>query len=131
MGAAVGKDAHNAVGYAMLLGTGNASYAPTYTYHWTDATADGAGTHTYTVPKPASALLALHLGISGSNLVVHIGPPAGTNLRCSFVRKQGTSFPAPRFKSCTTTPKFPVSPGKYQLTVTSSTGWAQEIVTIT
>ncbi len=45
MGSAVGKDSAGISGYAMVLGKGDAgSYQPTYTYTWSQAVLDGAGT---------------------------------------------------------------------------------------
>jgi hypothetical protein len=131
MGAAVGKDAHGAIGYAMLLAVGRVTYRPTYIYTWAQAVKDGAGTHLYKVSKPATATLTLHFAFSGPDLVVHIGPPAGSNLHCSLVRQKGGKFPSPQFKPCSASPKFPVSSGQYRFIVTSRIGWAKSDLTIT
>ena len=47
MGAAAGRDSRHHRGYAYLFVGGNARYAPVYTYTWTQAVADGAGTNAY------------------------------------------------------------------------------------
>ncbi len=53
MGAAAGRDSRrHQLGYAYLFVGGNASYKPRYTYTWTQAVADGAGTNAYD-PGPA------------------------------------------------------------------------------
>ena len=56
MGVASGPDAAT-----MIVGSGNASYQPTYSYTWAQAQADGAGNHVYTPP----ATVAVNLAISG------------------------------------------------------------------
>ena len=52
MGAAAGKDKHGIRGFALLLGRGNSRYHPKFIYTWSQAVADGAGKHNYTVHRP-------------------------------------------------------------------------------
>jgi hypothetical protein len=52
MGAAVGKGPSDVEGYAMLLAGGFPGYAPSYSYTWTQAVADGAGTNAYNPGVP-------------------------------------------------------------------------------
>ena len=52
MGAAAGLDNSGVQGYAMLVGMGDSSYVPTYTFTWSAAQADGAGSHTYSPGTP-------------------------------------------------------------------------------
>jgi hypothetical protein len=52
MGAATGVDPSGNSGYAILLGSGNSSYAPVYSYTWQQALADGAGTNAYAPGLP-------------------------------------------------------------------------------
>jgi hypothetical protein len=47
MGAAGGKGRDGKTSFAMLLVGGSTGYAPSYTYTWTKAVADGAGTNVY------------------------------------------------------------------------------------
>jgi hypothetical protein len=55
MGAATGRDSKHHRGYAWLFVGGSAGYSPQYTYRWSKAVADGAGTNTYDPgPSPAS-----------------------------------------------------------------------------
>jgi hypothetical protein len=56
MGAAAGRDLRShRRGYAYLFVGGNASYKPRYTYTWSKAVKDGAGTNTYDPgPSPSS-----------------------------------------------------------------------------
>ncbi len=57
MGLAAGRDSHHSRGYAYLFVGGNAgSYAPVYTYTWSRAVEDGAGSNTYEPGPPPSAL---------------------------------------------------------------------------
>ena len=55
MGASRGLDQNRQVGYAMLIG-GGPSYSPTYSYTWSQAVADGAGTHVYKPGVPNTAV---------------------------------------------------------------------------
>ncbi len=52
MGAVAGWGPGHGKGYGMLLVGGTAAYKPTYTYTWTQAVADGAGTHKYNPGTP-------------------------------------------------------------------------------
>jgi hypothetical protein len=52
MGAAAGLGPQGGHAYAMLLVGGYSGYHPTYTYTWSQALADGAGTHTYNPGVP-------------------------------------------------------------------------------
>jgi hypothetical protein len=52
MGAATGTGPQGGRGYAMLLVAGWSAYHPTYTYTWSQAVADGAGTNTYNPGTP-------------------------------------------------------------------------------
>jgi hypothetical protein len=56
MGAAAGRDSRSHQrGYAYLFVGGNAGYKPRYTYTWSQATKDGAGTNAYDPgPSPSS-----------------------------------------------------------------------------
>lgn len=56
MGAAAGRDSRHRRGYAYLFVGGNAGYKPAYTYTWTQAVEDGAGTNAYD-PGPAPSAL--------------------------------------------------------------------------
>ena len=47
MGAAAGRDSSHHRGYAVLFVGGSLSFTPTYSYTWSKAVADGAGTNTY------------------------------------------------------------------------------------
>jgi hypothetical protein len=131
MGAAAGKDSHGAVGYAMLLGTGNASYSPSYSYTWAQARKAGAGSHSYPVSKPASVALSVQISVTGNNLILRIGPPSGTHLECSLVKTQAGHIPAPSFKPCSTPVTYHnISLASYRFIVTSSIGWASQDLTI-
>jgi hypothetical protein len=116
MGAAAGKGAGGIPNYAELLvggypsGDGDPGYQPTYSYTWTQAVADGAGTHTYdpgspTLPPPdcvvpslkkktlaaAKRLLAgAHCGVG--KIVLRTSPSKkGTVLQQGY--KAGTDLP--------------------------------------
>jgi hypothetical protein len=52
MGAAAGLGPKGGRAYAMLLVGGSSAYQPRYTYLWSQAVADGAGTHTYNPGVP-------------------------------------------------------------------------------
>jgi hypothetical protein len=54
MGAAAGMGRTGLAGYAMLLGEGDRSYHPTYTYTWREARAEGAGTNRYNPGSPGA-----------------------------------------------------------------------------
>jgi hypothetical protein len=52
MGAAAGLGPHRGRVYATILVGGDADYAPTYSYTWSQAVADGAGTNLYKPGRP-------------------------------------------------------------------------------
>lgn len=60
MGAAQIGDVHR-----MIVGAGNASYAPTYSYTWAQAQADGAGTNVYVAP----ATVGIAMNVTGTGTV--------------------------------------------------------------
>jgi hypothetical protein len=54
MGAAAGRGPQGGRAYAMLLVSGDSAYQPAYTYTWSQAVADGAGTNTYDPGVPVT-----------------------------------------------------------------------------
>ena len=75
MGAAAGLDrsSHHR-GYAWIFVGGNSSYTPAYTYTWSQAVEDGAGTNTYDPGPPPSALcnvpIAIGLKLRGASRAI-------------------------------------------------------------
>ncbi len=56
MGAAAGRDSSHHRGYAWLFVGGSAAYTPHYSYRWSQAVADGAGTNTYDPGTPPARM---------------------------------------------------------------------------
>lgn len=132
MGVAAGKDSSGARGYAMLIAKGHSSYTRSYSYRWTQAVADGAGTHNYRVKRPDTRTISISsLSLQGSTLTVYISVPKGISLKCSLSRRQGAHWSASHFRKCGRTTKFQnVDPGEYRVRVRSSLGNVSEIIRI-
>ena len=95
MGAAAGRDSRHHRGYAYIYVGGSSAYHPAYTYTWSQAVADGAGTNTYKpgpspramchipavfglgLPGATRAIEKVHCAV-GKVLQAHSGYAAGT-----------------------------------------------------
>jgi PASTA domain-containing protein len=78
MGAATGAGPKGGRGYAMLLVGGTSAYQPTYTYTWSQAVADGAGTNPY---NPGVPLICVVPGVVSKTLAA--AEKAITNAQCA------------------------------------------------
>jgi hypothetical protein len=67
MGAAAGRGSNHHRGYAWLFVGGDSGFAPSYTYRWSDAVADGAGTNAYDPGPPPSSMCNVPI-VVGLNL---------------------------------------------------------------
>jgi hypothetical protein len=117
MGAAAGRDSQGQVGYAMILGEGTNSYSPDYYYTWAEATAAGAGSHTYVVHRPPPLEVAVQ--VKGHELIVTISARPGARLRCQLTDRVGRRWaPAPFFACRAPGVSYPqVMPGRFRLRV--------------
>lgn len=131
MGAASGIDHAGDHGYAMLLG-GGSDYHPTYTYTWSQAQADGAGTNPYNPGTPSTGfgstpsstshkLKITSLRVRGHHVVVHIAAPPDASLRCSLSPRVGGKWLRDHFVKCwsPSTSYAGVSRGHYRFRVRS------------
>jgi hypothetical protein len=84
MGAAAGPDSSGQQGYAMLLGRGDGTYVPTYTYTRAAAQADGAGTHAYD-PGTPQLTVEVVIGGNGTGAVSDSTGQVCTSGSCSFL----------------------------------------------
>jgi len=76
MGAATGKDQQGEMAYAMLIVGLFNSEVPPYYYTWSQAVADGAGTHVYPVSPPITTVsippittASIHVNIQGRGFI--------------------------------------------------------------
>jgi hypothetical protein len=83
MGAAAGPDASGQQGYTMLLGRGDSSYVPSYTYTWAAAQTDGAGTHAYN-PGIPQMTVQIQIGGSGAGAVSDSNGQVCSSGTCDF-----------------------------------------------
>lgn len=88
MGAAAGPDASGQQGYTMLLGEGDSSYVPTYTYTWAAAQTDGAGTHAYD-PGIPQLTVQIQIGGLGAGAVSDSNGQVCSSGTCSFLEAVG------------------------------------------
>ena len=133
MGAAAGHDTRGIRGYAMMLAKGTSSYTSGYSYRWSQAVADGAGTHSYNVSRPDTQTVTFGaISIQGTTLVVHLIAPSGVALKCSLSAQRGGGWAPAAFKGCGSVARFPgIHPGKYRLRVKSVLGVVSTVLTIT
>ncbi len=88
MGAAAGLDPQGNPGEAMLLGEGDGSYTPSYTYTWFQAQADGAGTNAYDPGSPQVPVLVT-VTAHGPGTVSDQTGTACAGGTCQFEEAQG------------------------------------------
>lgn len=151
MGAAAGVDPAGSTGYAMLLGEGDGTYRPSYTYTWSSAVAAGAlagpsgwpGLPGATMPstsgsgtggsRPAASasttggrVRIVSLRVRGRSVRVIIAVPAGArSLACALTARSARGWRRDRFVRCATTTVFTgVRAGRYRLRVRVAGGTA-------
>lgn len=94
MGAAAGAGPNSVPGYAMLIvggcGTCNPAYTPTYTYTWSQAVADGAGTNTYDPGLP-QATVQVQITVVGPGTVSD-GSGQSCSGSCNFSEAVGAAL---------------------------------------
>jgi hypothetical protein len=124
MGVAAGKDLGGRPSYAMLIARGHTSYTSGYSYRWTQAMADGAGRHNYTVKPPDTRTVNIGVvSLQGNTLVVHIQAPAGIRTTCSLSRRKGSHWSHASYQPCGEVAEFHhIRRGEYRLRVKSSLG---------
>ncbi len=124
MGVAAGRDTGGRPSYAMLIAQGHTTYTSGYSYRWTQAMADGAGTHNYAVKRPDTRSVMIGTAsIHGSTLIVQIQAPAGIRTKCSLSRRTGKHWSRASYHPCGRMVEFHnVRRGEYRLRVKSSLG---------
>jgi len=133
MGVAAGKDARGLRSFAMLIAKGSSRFTAVYSYRWSQARADGAGTHTYRVSRPDARTVTFgQPSMSGTTLIVPIVAPRGISLSCALSQQVGHGWTRARFRRCGTRARFHgVRPGTYRVSVRSVLGVVSTILTVT
>lgn len=97
MGAAAGTDPSGRAGYAMLIAYGdepgnglNPGYSPVYTYTWSQAVADGAGTNPYDPGVPQITPVAVRVVVDGPGTVSD-GAGHTCTATCTFDETPGSA----------------------------------------
>ncbi len=124
MGAAAGRDTRGDTSFAMLIARGRSSYTTGYSYRWTQAVADGAGSHNYPLARPDTRTVQIGAAsVHGSTLTVQIQPPPGISTKCSLSRRTGNRWSRAAFHPCGKMASFRhIRRGEYRLRVRSSLG---------
>ena len=124
MGVAAGRDTRGDTSFAMLIARGRSGYTNGYSYRWTQAVADGAGSHNYPLPRPDTRTVQIGAAsVHGSTLTVQIQAPPGISTSCSLSRRTGNGWSRAVFHPCGKMASFQhIRRGEYRLRVRSSLG---------
>ena len=133
MGVAAGRDSRGIRGYAMLIAKGDSSYTRGYSYRWSKAVADGAGTHSYLVGRPLTGTVTIgQPHFQGTTLLIPIQAPKGISVRCSLSRRVGGHWHRARLRRCGKVARFTgLRRGEYRLRVQSALGTEIRDYTVT